>query len=65
MANPPPDPEARTIKFITSIGDTAPFRKLLRSLARLYDQMAAGELTLEQATDELELILTTLMGETL
>ena len=65
MANPPPDPESRTIKFIASIGDTEPFRKLLQSLGKLHRRMAEGELTLEEATDELELILTTLMGETM
>ncbi len=65
MAKPPPEPEHWTLAVYLRLSDKEPFRKLLRDLARLHGRMADGAVTLEQATDELELILTTLMGETL
>jgi hypothetical protein len=61
----PPEPPIKTIKIITQLGDTEPFRVLLRDLARLHARMGTGEVTLEQATDELERIFVTLMGTTM
>ena len=70
MAKKPPDnrpsPTSGTVVTIyAKLSDTEPFRKLLQSLGRLHGRMADGELTIEQATEELERALVVLMGETL
>lgn len=48
-----------------ALSDQEPFRILLRDLARLHARMDASEVTVEEAADQLALILTTLMGTTM
>ena len=60
-----PDPGVKSIKIIAQLGDTEPFRVLLRDLARLHAKMDAGAVTLEEATRELERIFVTLTGTTM
>lgn len=70
MPKPPPDdsrPDRQdwTLKIYLRVSDTEPMQRFLTDLGRLCDRMGAGELTIEQATEELERVLVRLMGETL
>ncbi len=70
MPKPPPnepdrDPQDWALAIYVRVSDTEPMQRFLADLGRLHARMDQGEVTLEQATEELERVLTTLMGETL
>ena len=62
---PPRNSGNPTVNVNFRVTDTDPLLAFISSIVKVYESMAAGELTLEEATESLGRVLSLFEGETL
>ena len=64
-SDPPQIPHHPAVNVNFRVTDTDPLLAFISSIVKVYESMAAGELTLEEATEALGRVLSLFEGETL